>query len=94
MYKIISEVSILSSIIKVKLEKNCCPFEKLENFFVAKVFHIDDRKGFKDSSVKLVIKNPYDSTLTLPREAIPNSFALELLSSLYKENALVLFAIF
>ncbi len=90
MYKIISEVSILSSIIKVKLEKNCCPFEKLENFFVAKVFHIDDRKGFKDSSVKLVIKNPYDSTLTLPREAIPNSFALELLSSLYKENALAL----
>ncbi|UPA54701.1 hypothetical protein MWH06_05280 [Wolbachia pipientis] len=81
---------MLSSIIKVKLEKNCCPFEKLENFFVAKVFHIDDRKGFKDSSVKLVIKNPYDSTLTLPREAIPNSFALELLSSLYKENALAL----
>ncbi|WP_264736251.1 hypothetical protein [Wolbachia endosymbiont (group A) of Rhinocyllus conicus] len=83
---------MLRSIIKVKLEKNCCPFEKLENFFAERVFHIDDRKGFKDSSVKLVIEYPYDSTLTLtlPREAIPNSFALELLSSLYKENALAL----
>lgn len=83
---------MLSSIIKVKLEKNCCPFEKLENFFAKRVFHIDDRKRFKEPSVKLVIEHKYDKTLTLtlPREAIPNSFALELLSSLYKENALAL----
>ncbi|WP_265021847.1 hypothetical protein [Wolbachia endosymbiont (group A) of Icerya purchasi] len=44
--------------------------------------------------VELVMKHYYFGnkilTLTLPREAIPNSFALELLSSLYKENALAL----
>ncbi|MDX5526801.1 MAG: hypothetical protein O7167_02825, partial [Wolbachia endosymbiont of Andrena nigroaenea] len=90
MHKIISEVAMLSSIIKVKLEKNCCPFGELENFFAERVFHIDDRKGFKDSSVKLVIEHGYDETLTLPREAIPNSFALQLLSSLYRGNALAL----
>lgn len=81
---------MLSSIIKVKLEKNCCPFEKLENFFAKGVFHIDDRKRFKEPSVKLVIEHGYNETLTLPREAIPNSFALQLLSSLYRGNALAL----
>ncbi|WP_341812291.1 hypothetical protein [Wolbachia endosymbiont (group A) of Conops quadrifasciatus] len=81
---------MLSSIIKVKLEKNCCPFEKLENFFAKRVFHIDDRKRFKEPSVKLVIEHGYDETLTLPREAIPDSFALQLLSSLYRGNALAL----
>lgn len=59
---------MLSSIIKVKLEKNCCPFEKLENFFAKRVFHIDDIKRFKEPSVKLVIEHGYDETLTLPRE--------------------------
>lgn len=81
---------MLSSIIKVKLEKNCCPFEELENFFAKGVFHIDDRKRFKEPSVKLVIEHGYNETLTLPREAIPNSFALQLLSSLYRGNALAL----
>lgn len=81
---------MLSSIIKVKLEKNCCPFEKLENFFAKGVFHINDRKRFKEPSVKLVIEHGYNETLTLPREAIPNSFALQLLSSLYRGNALAL----
>ncbi len=85
---------MLSRIIKVKLEKNRCPFKALEEFFVGNIFNIDDRKGFKDSLVELVMKHYYFGnkilTLTLPREAIPNSFALELLSSLYKENALAL----
>ncbi|WP_341821247.1 hypothetical protein [Wolbachia endosymbiont (group A) of Myopa testacea] len=81
---------MLSSIIKVKLEKNCCPFEELENFFAKGVFHINDRKRFKEPSVKLVIEHGYNETLTLPREAIPNSFALQLLSSLYRGNAVAL----
>lgn len=76
---------MLSSIIKLKLEKNCCSYKELENFFAKKVFYMDHRKRFKEPSVKLVIKDSYYSTLTLPREAIPNSFALELLSSLSKK---------
>ncbi|EEB55355.1 hypothetical protein C1A_1164 [Wolbachia endosymbiont of Culex quinquefasciatus JHB] len=38
---------MLSNIIKVKLEKNSCPFEELEEFFASLKF---GTKGFKDSS--------------------------------------------
>lgn len=82
---------MLNNIIKVKLEKNSCSFKELEKFFAEGVLHI---KGFKEPSVKLVMKHHYFDnkilTLTLPREVIPNSFALKLLSSLFVENMLAL----
>ncbi|WP_341813083.1 hypothetical protein [Wolbachia endosymbiont (group B) of Germaria angustata] len=78
---------MLSNIIKVKLEKNSCPFEELEEFFASLKF---GTKGFKDSSIKLVCQVLEDFTLILPREAVPNSFALKLLSLLSKGNELAL----
>ncbi|WP_284143181.1 hypothetical protein [Wolbachia endosymbiont of Rhagoletis cerasi] len=38
MYKTVSGVTMLSNIIKVKLEKNSCPFEELEEFFASLKF--------------------------------------------------------
>jgi hypothetical protein len=35
MYKTVSGITMLSNIIKVKLEKNNCPFEELEEFFAS-----------------------------------------------------------
>lgn len=95
MYKTVSGVTMLSNIIKVKLEKNSCSVEELEEFFAQMQF---ETKEFKDSSIKLLCQRYYERgdtwkisfTLTLPREAIPNSFALELLSLLSKGNKLAL----
>lgn len=95
MYKTVSGVTMLSNIIKVKLEENSCSVKELEEFFAQMQF---GTKWFKDSSIKLLCQRYYKCgdkwkisfTLTLPREAVPNSFALKLLSLLSKGNELAL----